>query len=336
MLSNKENLLSICCLGYNHGKFAADNLKAIWNSDYKDIEIIVVDDGSKDDSRKILSDLAKDSPFPIKLILQENTGNIGRNFNNAIKEAHGEFISFIALDDMLISEKISMCIELLKKDKKLGFVAPTVILPVDENGNTKLDAIKEGTLSQKENVTLETLLEMEYDEFGSFYIQGVFFRKEIIDAVGGFDEDIIGDDIVLRTKVFNYMIKQKEYTFKLLSEPTCRYRRHSNNISACGVRQVQIVSEYLAKYWADREVPDVMIEWLAYVIKSQKIDDVFACLGKNLYIAKLLNNKTIQKCLIKRIKKETSLWRYIYKKEKDGNLRIATFFSFMKIKYKRR
>ena len=76
-MSGTKNLLSICCLVYNHAPFIKDNIESIWNSDYNNLEIIVVDDGSKDESSDILKNLQKVSPYPMTIILQKNTGNVG-------------------------------------------------------------------------------------------------------------------------------------------------------------------------------------------------------------------------------------------------------------------
>ena len=73
MNSFENKCLSICCLGYNHANFLKDNLNSICAIQYKNIEVIVVDDGSKDDSVLLLNELASSFPYPIKIIAQQNT-----------------------------------------------------------------------------------------------------------------------------------------------------------------------------------------------------------------------------------------------------------------------
>lgn len=266
-MNTNNNLLSICCLGYNHSKFIVDNINAIWNSDYKDVEIVVVDDGSKDNSGEILKDLQEKSPIPMKIILQENTGNVGHNFNVALKHAKGEYISFMSLDDVLKSDTISKVMNILKSDKKIAFVASSVIQGINDSGKicNNIPALK---LNSIDRPTINDLLELEYEEFGAFYIQGVFFRKEIVDAVGGFDEDMTGDDIILRTKVFKFMVQNPEWTFKILSEPLCFYRQHDSNIHHNSLRQMKIVSEYLERYWPDRKNPAIFIQWATHTLRQ--------------------------------------------------------------------
>jgi alpha-1,3-rhamnosyltransferase len=80
----ESGLISFCCVSYNHEKFIERylesiwNLESIWTQDYKNIEIIVVDDGSTDESVKVLESLKSKSPFPLKILTQQNTGNVDK------------------------------------------------------------------------------------------------------------------------------------------------------------------------------------------------------------------------------------------------------------------
>ena len=68
---NNNPLISVCCVSYNHEKFITKCLESIWNQDYKNIEIIVVDDGSSDNSVNILENLKSKSPFPMTILTQQ-------------------------------------------------------------------------------------------------------------------------------------------------------------------------------------------------------------------------------------------------------------------------
>ena len=300
-MSGDNGLLSICCLGYNHADFILDNIKAVWNSDYKNIEIIVVDDGSKDDSAKILKDLQKLSPFPMTVVLQENTGNIGHNLNVALKHAKGQFVAFISLDDILCSDKIKKCITKLSENPSLAFIASSEVYAIDRNGN-KIHTVPESKLNTLENVTIDDLLDLEYNEFGAFYIQGAFFRKKIIDIIGGFDEDMTGDDIVLRTKLFRYIKSNPEYVYDIIREHTCCYRRHGENVSKNIRRQIKIVTEYLGRYWPDKKNPEILVSWALYAISVLSFKDVLSLFSMNARATSLLNNDLIQNKLFKKVK----------------------------------
>ena len=107
-MSTINNLLSFLCVSYNHEKYIEDCIKSIWENDYKNIEIFVLDDGSTDNSLCILNKLKEQSPFPMQIFSQNNTGKIGANFNKLINKANGNFISIIACDDKLVENSLNV------------------------------------------------------------------------------------------------------------------------------------------------------------------------------------------------------------------------------------
>ena len=148
----------------------------------------------------------------------------------------------------------------MASDSNLIFNASSKIQGIAIEKNEFVD-IEELKINEIENPTLNDLLELEFNYFGAFYIQGCIFRKEIIDKINGFDEDLTGDDIILRTKLFRYMIGNNLSSFKLHDNPSVFYRRHSNNISNNSTRQMKIVSEYYERYWPGRESSELFHKW---------------------------------------------------------------------------
>lgn len=276
----QQGLLSICCLGYNHAEFLAENLNTIAKIDYPNIEVVVVDDGSSDNSVELLSTIAKEYPLPIKIIAQQNTGNIGKNFNTALSYCQGEFVSFISLDDVLNATVVLTEINAMNKNPKLAFIASTVAKSIDNNGYLN-NAISPLPTTEKTELSIQQLLDYEYSDFGAFYIQGSLFRNEIIQKIGAFDEDMTGDDIVLRTKLFRFIIEQnkqeQKWQHQLLNTNNVFYRIHDNNVHKNTLRQLKIVTEYLERYWSDKESPQMLIEWAKHYIRTQpnQIDKLF-------------------------------------------------------------
>ena len=280
-----SSLLSFLCVSYNHEKFIENCMKSIWNNDYKNIEVIVLDDGSKDNSVKILNKLKEQSPFSMKIIAQENTGNIGANFNKLISEASGEFLSFISCDDMVIENTIFQKIQELVNNKNLAYICHSKIIGVDNNGE-RINTVPPLTLDIIKNPTVEDILNLDYKEIGSYYIQGAIYRKAIIDNSGGFDDDMICDDIIFRTKLSRYMLKHPELELKVLKTPAIYYRRHENNISSNALRQVKGVMQYYRRYWNDKELPEMFYKWLYNLDRTDLLELIIA----DEYKIKIFNN----------------------------------------------
>ncbi|KRF65864.1 hypothetical protein AO825_18440 [Pectobacterium brasiliense] len=334
-----KNLLSICCLGYNHASFLAENIKSICNIDYPNIEIIAIDDGSQDNSVNLLRELSQKIPLRMEVISQENTGNIGKNFNNAYKVAKGELITFIALDDVYNPNVMLKQIEAMNNSPELAFSASSKAVSINNEGyvNENFQAL---SLYSQETQNIDDLLEFEYSEFGAFYIQGSIFKKSVIDAVGGFDEDMTGDDLVLRTKVFRYIQENPHYSFLIQKDNSCFYRLHDGNVHKNTIRQLKIVTEYLERYWPERENPKTLIDWYSAYIYSEKFDVYIKSFSLNNRAAGLLKEARVISEIKKSVKKEFSTiikwWGRILKRNRfpDGKREI-TILSLFTIKYKK-
>lgn len=331
MSSNIPPLLSICCLGYNHAEFILDNLNSISNITYSNIEVIVVDDGSKDESVKLLNDNINNFIFPIKIIAQENTGNIGKNFNNAIKLAKGKFITFISLDDVFNSKTITEFINIISIDESLAFIASSKAISINALGFVDPEKPGKLRLEDIQNPSIDDLLKLEYSDFGAFYIQGAIFRKDIVDQVNGFDEDMTGDDIILRTKIFLFLRKNSTLNYKIINQPSVFYRLHDTNIHKNSTRQIKIVSEYLGKYWPDTPLPQTFINWSLYSIKYSSFDHANEIINLNSTTRKLLELDVIQKALNKT--KPSFFKKFIFNKIRTNDGKNITLLGFINFTY---
>ena len=101
---------------YNVEKFIDKCLNSLVNQTLKEIEIIVVNDGSPDNSQKVIDEYVKKYPDKIKSFIKENGGQ-GSARNMGIEKAVGEYISFVDSDDWLDLDTLEKMYFLAKKDK---------------------------------------------------------------------------------------------------------------------------------------------------------------------------------------------------------------------------
>lgn len=108
-----EPLVSVIIPTYNRGRLILDSVNSVLNQTYKNIELIVVDDCSTDDTKEIIESI---NDFRIKYIkLEKNSGAcVARN--SGIERATGEFIAFNDSDDLWIPEKICRQLDFLNKN----------------------------------------------------------------------------------------------------------------------------------------------------------------------------------------------------------------------------
>ena len=126
-------LVSVIMPIYNAEKYLADTLNSIFEQDYKDIEMVLVDDCSKDSSAKIISEYQKAHP-EIVYYLQEKNMGAGAARNKALELAKGQYVAFLDSDDIWLQGKITRQIELMKSTKSP--FSYTAIEMMDENGET--------------------------------------------------------------------------------------------------------------------------------------------------------------------------------------------------------
>ena len=115
MTKKSQKILSISVAAYNLGEMIEDNLKSFCDSRYiDDIEVLVVDDGSSDDTPKRVEKYVKKYPDSVRLIKQANAGP-GSTVNTGIKNATGKYVVRMDAHASYAKDYISKCIEYLKK-----------------------------------------------------------------------------------------------------------------------------------------------------------------------------------------------------------------------------
>ncbi|MDB4754054.1 glycosyltransferase family 2 protein [Akkermansiaceae bacterium] len=121
---NERSLVSVVVPTYNRAVMVCDALQSVKNQSYRPLQLLVVDDGSTDDTgdvvKKWADENAKDD-FEVRYLWQENQGgNPARN--HGIAEAEGEFVAFLDSDDLWDSEKLKQQVELFIEDSRVGAV----------------------------------------------------------------------------------------------------------------------------------------------------------------------------------------------------------------------
>jgi glycosyltransferase involved in cell wall biosynthesis len=115
-----ENLLSVVIPFYNMGSYVEETVQSVYASDYKNIEVIVVDDGSTEAASIAVLELLQHK-YPIRIIRRRNAGlPATRNFGATI--ATGEYIAFLDSDDTVEPTYYSNAIAILQQYKNVHFV----------------------------------------------------------------------------------------------------------------------------------------------------------------------------------------------------------------------
>lgn len=125
----KSPLVSILVANYNNGCYIAETLESAVKQTYPNIEIVIVDDGSKDDSLKVIESFMANHP-EVKAKLSKNTDNkgCGRIKRQCVEMSEGEFFCFLDPEDTILPEAVATLIEVFKDHPEYGIVYCTHFL----------------------------------------------------------------------------------------------------------------------------------------------------------------------------------------------------------------
>jgi glycosyltransferase involved in cell wall biosynthesis len=174
-------LVSVVIPTYNYGHYICETIESVLGQTYSPIEIIIVDDGSTDDTKERLAAYGD----RVRGIHQQNRG-LSAARNTGIQAARGEFVALLDSDDLWLPDKLERQVAAAVAQPDIGLVA-TERFSIDETGR-RLDYVAEscsrGGLNE---FTVRDLL-----EFPAFSPSSVLARRDCLLAVGGFNEGLQG------------------------------------------------------------------------------------------------------------------------------------------------
>jgi len=223
----QNGLVSVILPAYNSSSFIIETIESVLKQTYSDFEIIVINDGSTDNTEKIVLSI-KDKR--IRYMMTKNRGNYFAR-NAGIGVAKGEYIAFLDHDDLWLEDKLKKQIMVFNKDKDLAFCCTDhYIFFYQERGKLYIDKLHtflEDFLVQKKFI--EKLLE------GNFIItSSVMIRKSCLDHLGNFDTyDHFSMDYDLWLRI---ILNYRAYYMK---DRLVLKRSHSSNMSLQAIDNVK-------------------------------------------------------------------------------------------------
>jgi len=227
-------LVSVIMATYNTSKYVGMAVESVLAQDYPAIEIIVVDDGSTDDTQVVLSKYLNDSR--VKLVWQENARQAAAR-NRGLKEAKGVYIGFCDADNLWLPNKISRQIQCFNEHSDIAVVYGDIRL-IDADGR----ALATPQVKRYSGKITGRLL---IDNFVTFNTALVV--RSALDEVGGFDSSQrMGDDYDLWLRI------SVNHTFQYLPEFLTLYRiwggQMSNKQEERFINCFILMSRFLEKY----------------------------------------------------------------------------------------
>jgi len=214
----EDDLVSIVIPCYNQAQYLGETIESALQQTYNNVEIIVVNDGSPDNTSEIAS------KYPVILIEQKNSG-LSNARNNGIKASHGKWILTLDSDDKIDKDFI-------KKTINKADIVSTTLKTFDQE-----DKIWE---PPRDNPIYDNFLMDNQINCCSL------FKREVFDAVGGFDEQMRDGyedwDFWVRVAHFGYK-------FQVIREPLFFYRKHGRSFINHAIENHYMLNKYVNNEW---------------------------------------------------------------------------------------
>lgn len=236
--------VSVVIPAYNYAKFLPETIRSVLAQTHSDFELIVVDDGSTDDTADVV---AAFSDSRIRYLWQRNAG-LPAARNTGIRNARHEFIGLVDADDLWWPQFLEKCLaQFALLPESFGLVACRHNV-VDPDGKPVPKSYRSS--SSRELFPKEILLR---SRFGA---SSVVLKKKAVEAAGWFDETLTSSedrDLWIRLG--------RHYRIWFLDEEISSVRLHPNSMSRNAARMDANARRVFAKAWRDRVVPRWKLWW---------------------------------------------------------------------------
>ncbi|BFD25168.1 MAG: glycosyltransferase [Candidatus Parcubacteria bacterium] len=228
-------MISVIICTYNRSDLLSIAIKSVLLQTYKDIELIIIDDASTDDTGILIGSLTDE-----RIKYYKNNINLGisKSRNLGISMARGEYIAMLDSDDYwLDNNKLQKQLNIFNQDSRVGLVGTGIICFNEKGIKIKEDIFK----TQDNSIRKKILFKNQFAQ------SSVLFKKEVFNLVAGYDESlVVCEDFDLWLKI------GRNFRLANIGEPLVAYLIHNEGISKKNKYKIAIVTnQIINKYKKD-------------------------------------------------------------------------------------
>lgn len=273
-------VVSVCIASFNHARFLPRCLDSILAQTFQDLEIVVVDDGSTDNSHEILLDYQQRYPDKILYFWHPQHANKGISVtsNKSILESHGKYIAFIGSDDVWRADKLELQIALMERSPELGMVYSYATF-IDKE-DQPMQGLVGSDITHNQNPTGQMLRSCHQPAMT------VVMRRDLLDQIGLFDETLISSDWDLMIRFFAHG------KAGFIEQSLANYRLHHSNLSKNIDPQIELNRYLNVMIGIEEKSPSIGGELMLprnQAILALQLSFYFLCLGDELKAVKYLH-----------------------------------------------
>ena len=237
--------ISVLMPSYNHEKYISEVIESILNQSFKNFELIIIDDSSKDNSRAIIENYQKQDRR-IKAFFHEKNTGLPSTMNDLLSKASGEYIAFIDSDDVWDELKLEKQLKILEKNDSVvvwteGEIIDKDSIPTGE----KFTQINLASNKKKSGRIFEELLSANF-----------VFKSSLI-CSRKITKDIQFDEKLKYLNDYKFIVNLAyKYHFFFVKESLTKYRIHGKNMMMSDKKgsnkdRVTIYEYFLREYCED-------------------------------------------------------------------------------------
>jgi alpha-1,3-rhamnosyltransferase len=257
-----QPLVSVIIASYNHAPYIEDSIHSVLQQTYPNIELLVVDDGSKDDSVEKIKKMQ--AQYGFDFCSQANQG-LAKTLNDCIARSRGSLIAPFGSDDVMLPERIKTQVEYLQDKPEVGICAGNIQI-INSSGESVPKRDRERPFRR---LDFEALF---FSEKARIPAPTLLFRREALEKVGGFDTEIQLEDLLIALK-----ITHAGYFIDVLPDVLAKYRVHATNMHKNRRFMIDNVLKTYAEFEDHPDYPKVRARFInAMLLKCARREKALA------------------------------------------------------------
>lgn len=250
-MNNDQPLVTIIIPSYNHAQYIENAIVSVKNQTYNNWELIIIDDGSTDNTHEVLRNLPSDDR--ITIVLNTDNKKQSARLNQAITRAKGEYISLLASDDWYLPEKIEQQVNQFKElSNEYGVVYSGGYRFFEDTGKTIETKTNK---DMKRGWILKNLL------LEPFFIYPIspLVRKTCFQNYS-FDESYLAEGEAIYFKI------AMKYKFDYIDKPLVTMRDHTYNIGGNIDKMLEDNIRYRQDLFSHKDFPAALLQYKGQVL----------------------------------------------------------------------
>lgn len=268
-----NHLVSVIIPTYNRSDFLEKTILSVVNQTYKNIEIIVVDDGSNDNYAQEIC-----SKYKKCIYLRKKNGGVSSARNYGIKKATGIYIAFLDDDDLWIETKLEEQVKILDNNSDIDCVhGPVAVIDENDNKTGVIYGASQNKIHKRSGYVFWSALGVWLVKASTPIIRNKVFKKEMF-----FDEELeVGEDTDFYQRMFY------KHKVKYLSKVLTYYRVHSkeNSLSSQKEKYIGIENKIFENLVKMRIRNPIILNRIARKLLKSKIKNINQAKNNNVKLS---------------------------------------------------